>query len=246
MKQHLLNRILPMSLRARLRQTALRAIPSMRHLDMRMRLVQLAGNGFQPDVIYDIGASTGEWARMAAKIWPRAKIYGFEPNAADQPALEQTTRGLPNFTFHRCFLGSKQKTVTFQSAGVGTSVLAPHNESAATEQAPMMVLDRLIADGTLPAPDLMKLDVQGYELEVLNGAAEALKHSQAVLLEVSFLNFYSGWPLADEVIEFMKKEGFAWYDILGCLRRPMDDALGFMDLLFVKRDHPLRSSVGWE
>lgn len=246
MKQHLLNRILPMSLRRHLRQLALRTIPSMRHLDMPMRLVQLERNGFQPRVIYDIGASTGEWARMAAKIWPQARIYGFEPNAADQPALEQTRHELSNFDFRRCFLGPEQKTVRFQSAGVATSMLDPSNSATGGEEAPMLVLDQLIAEGQVPPPDFIKIDVQGYELDVLGGATEALRHCQAILLEVSFFRFFPGFPLVDEVVRFMRDAGYFWYDILGCLRRPHDDALAQMDLLFLSENHPLRGSPRWE
>jgi FkbM family methyltransferase len=246
MKQHILNRILPMSLRRRLRQAALRTIPSMRHLDMRLRLVQLARNGFQPQVIYDIGASTGEWARMVAGIWPQARIFGFEPNAADQPALEQTRRELPNFSFRRCFLGPAEKTVRFHSAGVATSVLDPSNLAAPADEAPMLTIDRLVAERQIPPPDFMKTDVQGYELSVLGGASDALAPCQAVLLEVSFFRFLPGSPLADEVIRFMRDAGFVWYDIVGCLRRPFDDALAQMDLLFVREENPLRASGRWE
>ena len=246
MKQHLLNRILPVWLRNRLRRAALRSIPSMRHLDMPMRLKKLSDNGFRPRTIFDIGASGGDWARMAAQIWPDARIFAFEPNAADQASLAKAASELPNLQFRRCFLGAGESVVSFRSGGVATSLLDPAIANQTDDEAPMLTIDGLIADGQIPAPDLMKLDVQGYELNVLSGATKALANCQAVLLEVSFLQFYPGLPMADEVIRFMREADYAWYDIAGCLRRPLDDALAQMDLLFVRKDHPLRASSQWD
>jgi uncharacterized membrane-anchored protein YjiN (DUF445 family) len=59
---------------------------------------------------------------------------------------------------------------------------------------------------------------------------------------VSYFRFDPGTPLVDEVIAFMKERGFQWYDVMGILRRPSDDALAQMDLLFVRADHPLRAA----
>jgi hypothetical protein len=87
--------------------------------------------------------------------------------------------------------------------------------------------------------------VQGYELEVLRGATETLRACEAVMSEVSLFRYTPDTPLADEVIGFLRDRGFVLYDVAGVLRRPLDDALGQMDLVFVKEDHPLRKSSAW-
>src|SRR5690242_19187214 len=94
-RPHILNRILPMGLRSMLRRAALSCIPSMRHLDMPRRLAHLKAVGFSPRVIFDVGAATGEWARLAARVWPDARIVGFEPNASNAADLERCRRELP-------------------------------------------------------------------------------------------------------------------------------------------------------
>jgi hypothetical protein len=109
----------------------------------------------------------------------------------------------------------------------------------------VLVLDELLAAGELPQPEFLKLDVQGYELEVLRGAAGALRACQAVMAEVNLFRYAPETPLADEVVAFLRGHGFVLYDIVGLLRRPLDDALGQMDLVFVKEDHPLRKSNAW-
>jgi FkbM family methyltransferase len=235
---NLLNTVLPSSVRTGLRRGAIATIPSMRHLDMQFRLAVLARNGFDPGVIYDIGAAYGEWSMMAAKLWPRAKLVAFEPNAREREALEETKRQLPQFDFRLCFLGSTRGTVRYSDSGTQTSALA----GAGNQTAEMLVLDELVASGQIPAPDFMKLDVQGFELEVLRGGERALAGAQGALLEVSFVPFLPNMPLLADVVSFMDQRGFACYDVMGIFRRRSDDALVQMDLMFLKKDHPLRRS----
>jgi hypothetical protein len=106
----------------------------------------------------------------------------------------------------------------------------------------MLVLDELIAEGKVPRPDFLKLDVQGYELEVLKGGERALSSTRAVLLEVSFIPFFERMPVALDVVNFMAARGFMWYDVLGIYRRRSDDALMQMDVMFVPKADPLRRS----
>ena len=238
MKQHLLNRILPMSLRRQLRQAALRTIPSMRHLDMRLRLAHMARLGFVPKMIVDVGAAQGHWTRMAARIWPAARIFGVDPNASNIPSLEQTKRDLPQFDYLRAFLGPEQRLVRYHDSGDQTSLYEPP-QAAASDEAPMVTLDGLLPQ--LPrAPDFLKLDVQGFELEVLKGGTRAMESCEAALLEVNFLPLFDGTPLAADVFEFMRDRGLECYDVMGIYRRPEDDALGQLDLLFLRARHALR------
>jgi FkbM family methyltransferase len=228
-----LNSILPHGLRTRLKEGAKAFIPSLRHLDMPERLRHIAGLGFQPRVIYDIGAARGEWARMVHAIWPHARIVGFEPNQRNRSDLEATKRAIPGFDYHLCFLGPERKTVEYHDNNTQTSLYDP-SASGATATAEMLVLDQLIASGDIPPPDFMKLDVQGFELEVLAGATKALAHAEAALLEVSVYHLVPAMPVVPDVLAFMRSHGFEWYDILGLLRRQTDDALLQMDFLFVK------------
>jgi FkbM family methyltransferase len=232
----LLNTALPVGVRTALRRGAIASIPSMRHLDMPFRLKTLAQNGFQPRVIFDIGAASGDWARLAAGIWPSARIHGFEPNQRERASLERTKRELPAFDFTLCFLGSEPKRVQYDDQGTSTSVL----NGAGTQTAEMRVLDELVRSGAAPRPEFLKLDVQGYELEVLRGGEEALAGARGALLEVSFTEFASGVPLVAEVVAFMAQRGFVWYDAMGIYRSLEDDALLQMDAMFLRREDPLR------
>ena len=241
-----LNRVLPMSLRQGLRRLAIMGIPTMRHLDMPVRLAHLARLGFDPRVIVDIGAASGEWARLAAKVWPRSRIIGFEPNSRERAALERTKAELPAFDYRLCFLGPTRGTVNYEDKGTQTSLYYEAENRGGAQQSAMCVLDELIESGDVPMPDLMKLDVQGYELEVLRGAERAMTGAQGILLEVSWCRFTPGLPLVADVVAFMSARGFVWYDVMGILRRPADDALWQMDVLFLRAGHSLLGSEGFD
>ena len=240
---HVLNRILPLSLRRVLREVALRFVPSMRHLDMRMRLRHMAALGFSPRTIIDVGAADGEWSRMAAAIWPHARIVAFEPRESKRPQLEGTRRDLAHFVYHICFLGAAHGEATYDDRGNQTSLYA--NDPGGRDRAEMRTLDECFDSGLLPQPDLVKLDVQGYELEVLAGGDRALRGVQAVLAETSFYKFHPSMPVADDVIAHMKARGLVIYDVMGLLRLGEDDALGQMDIMFIRSDHPLRRQRTW-
>lgn len=217
------------------------------HLDMQTRLHHMSDLGFRPKQIIDIGAAKGNWAEMVATIWPQAQILGVEPNESMRDQLEATSRALPNFKYTLAFAGETESEVQYVDHGTSTS-LTEKTEGLSADQlctAKVRPLDDILAEQGFGEPDFMKLDVQGYELSVLRGAPDSLKRGQAVLIEVNFFKYQPETPLAIDVINFMHEHGYTWYEIMGALRRPRDGALGQMDLMFVKDDHPLRSSNRW-
>lgn len=76
------------------------------------------------------------------------------------------------------------------------------------EKVPVVPLDHYVEAEKLPAPDLIKLDVQGYELAILEGGLRCLQAARFVISEVSFIPFYQGQPLFADVVAFMDQQGF--------------------------------------
>jgi hypothetical protein len=91
------------------------------------------------------------------------------------------------------------------------------------------------------APLLLKLDVQGFELEVLAGAQSTLDRTEVVVSEVSLLPYNKGAPLMHEVIAYLAEREFLPYDICGGLRRTSDMALFQTDMIFARRGSELRA-----
>lgn len=215
------------------------------HTFYRLKAIQMLG--FTPMTICDIGASNGRWSRKCIAFFPRASFFGVDPLEENNSSLERLKHEHNNFDYWLGCLGSKRCTAKLNVDGSGSSILAGHtaNPYGVQRQIAVETLDNLIEQGKCPQPELIKLDVQGYELEVMKGAVKALSKTQAVIVETSFISFQTGMPIVHEVVAFMVSIGFVLYDILSLKLRPLDGAAGQSDLLFIKHDHPLRSSNKW-
>lgn len=205
---------------------------------MHLGLQEIAKRGFQPKTILDIGAFEGKWTALVAEIWPQAHFIMVEPNIAKKDLLENQVRGV-DAEIHFCLLGAEDgKTVPFAFMEAGSSVLEERSDvPRKIVELPLTRLDTLL--DCRSDIDLMKVDAQGYELEILKGASNALKGTKAVILEVALIEINRGAPLMHEVIRFMHEIGFISYEVLEFHRRPLDRALNQIDIFFVREDSPL-------
>jgi hypothetical protein len=112
----------------------------------------------------------------------------------------------------------------------------------------MRTVDSIVQEhfGGNSSPDLLKLDVQGYELEVLKGAEKSLPKIQVILAEVNLLDIHQNVPLLAQTIAWLNERDWVAYDICGLTRRPLDQALWQADFIFVPRNSPLRSDKRWK
>ncbi len=211
-------------------------------------LERLAGIGFSPAHIVDVGAYRGDFARECLRLWPEARISCVEPLASRAADLDALVRSHPRVRVHRCLVGAEVRAnVALHEAETASSVLTEWqpNQFPAHEY-PMETIDHLLAaDASATAPDFLKIDVQGYELEVLKGAERTLPSLRAVLTEVNLLDVHQDVPLLDELIAWMSARGWIVYDVAGLTRRPLDQALWQVDLVFVPRTSPWRSDKRW-
>ena len=102
-------------------------------------------------------------------------------------------------------------------------------------------IDDVCKEKDLKGPYLIKIDVQGAELDVLEGATDIINNTEVIILEVSFFELYEGGPQFYDVIDYMHKKGFVVYDIFGGQYRQFDGALIQLDVAFVKEKGPFRS-----
>jgi FkbM family methyltransferase len=210
-------------------------------------LLRIRRAGFDPHAIIDIGAYEGEFTVMCKSVFPRAQVLMIEPLPSKQQLLRGVAVSLRGVDVRQALLGSRtQSGVGFHEAETASSVLSNaegYTPPAATMS--MTTLDALVVGTPFEKSDFLKLDVQGYELQVLQGGARVLATAQAVLLETNLLEIYEGAPLIDEVVFFMKHCGLQMYDVGTVYRRPYDDALWQMDVLFVRSESQLLASRRW-
>jgi FkbM family methyltransferase len=205
---------------------------------MKFGLTAIAMRGFAPMTIIDVGAFEGRWSRIAKQTWPASHLVMIEPNASKQQGLVDVAKALDANLFCDLLGAENGRTVIFNVMGSGSSVMSERSGlSRTTEARRLRTLDSLLED--VRPPGLLKIDAQGYELEILRGASRVLPAFEAVLLEIAVIEINEGAPLLHEVIAFMKSLGFVTYDILEIHRRPLDGALNQVDIIFVREQSDL-------
>jgi FkbM family methyltransferase len=214
--------------------------------DMCASLQRLSSNGFKPQHVFDVGAYQGDFTRVCLDVWPETRVSAFEVLDKQVRQLHRLkAAGVPVEVF-ACLLGAENRVgVTFHELETASSVLREHvHQLAATRQYPMRTVDAIVQQHG-NAPDLLKLDVQGYELEVLKGSERTLDQVTVILAELNLLDIHIGVPLLSDLILWLDQRGWVAYDICGLTRRPLDSALWQADFIFVRRSSPLRLDKRW-
>ncbi len=106
----------------------------------------------------------------------------------------------------------------------------------------MVRVDDIASERGLAGPFVVKVDVEGGELDVLSGALEVLRTTELVLLEVSLFELIPGAPQFHDVVSWMHDHGFVAADFFDAHNRPLDGALARMDVAFVQADGRFRQS----
>jgi FkbM family methyltransferase len=208
--------------------------------NMEMGLSALARRGIQPANIIDVGAFEGDWSRMARSIWPASKVIMFEPNAAKSDQVFRASRAIDATLFQDLLGANDGAEVTFNIMESGSSIMNERSPLPRVQETrKLRRLDTVIPH--LEGSSFLKIDAQGYELEILRGAETILPNIDVILLEVSVIEINEGAPLVSDVTTFMKEIGFVTCEILEIHRRPLDQALNQIDMIFVREDSKLFS-----
>jgi len=195
----------------------------------------------------DGGAADGAWSKMFRSVFPDAKILCVEPREDAYLSLAKWASQEKGISVAQVLLGPDSKEVEFNDSGAQSSVLnfAGGREFGKRSISRMTSLDALVAEKSFQAPDLIKLDLQGYELSALEGATKCVKACKYIQIEVSLFQFQDNQPIFVDIVDYMEGIGFRLYDILALWQRPLDGALGQGDFLFVAKNSPLIKSNEW-
>ncbi len=195
--------------------------------------------GLAPGTVIDVGAAYGSFALQCRRVFPDARFICIEPLQEYEPLLEKVTKSIPNaeYILAAAASGPKEVTINVHPDLLGSSLYLEAEDSnvnGVPRTVPAIVLDGLTKDERIKAPFLIKIDVQGAELDVLLGVEAILGSTEYIILEVSFFEFFKGGPQFWDVVNFMKSKGFVAYDIWGLQYRPLDNGLSQVDIAFVK------------
>lgn len=206
---------------------------------LHQRLKVLQEKGFNPTVIYDLGAFVGGWSSDMKQIFPDANMFAFEANSVHQKSLANIV-GENNVAI--CVLGAENKSVTFYNRNdTGDSYLQENtsyfidnpNVQISTRQ--MDRIDDIVQQRNYPLPDFVKLDLQGAELEAIKGGFSTLINAEIMILEVKILEYNLGAPTFLQTIQFMADLGYIPFDITE-LHYLHTGELNECDIMFCKKD----------
>jgi|ERR1051325_1419241 FkbM family methyltransferase len=207
--------------------------------DLLSTLEDVKARGLKCRVVLDIGASDGSWSRYAKTVFKDAKYVLMEPRPICHPALDRFAREFPDTMIIKAGAASKAGTLTLTDWDTASTFLGVEDATAEKHSLPTVTVNSLFPDSELP--DLVKLDVEGFELEVLEGASRLFRMTELFIIEVALDPFSSPRPTAPDVINFMRERDYHLYDIAGFIRRPYDGALALLDLCFARGGGLLRA-----
>jgi FkbM family methyltransferase len=202
---------------------------------------KLADLGFNPEVIFDVGASNGAWSTTMVEVFPHARYELFEPLAGRFPeydrVLDWALRTHEGFRLHKTALGAERTEAAFwaESAGVGSSLLVSNVPAEQQIRVPVQRLDDFLADGRCRQPQLIKMDVQGGEAQVIAGGPKTIAAADVLLIETWLRRGYGrSTPLLHEIMDLVKPLGFVLVELGDFYRQP-DQELISIDAFFAHR-----------
>lgn len=170
------------------------------------------------ETVLDAGANKGQFALAVRASQPGASIIAFEP-LSEPAAIFESVLPAGQAKLFRVALGATEEAATIHVSRrmdsssllpIGNAQVAafPGTEAVGTESISVVPLDKLASSLELRRPVLLKIDVQGFELEVLKGGRETLARIDDIYVELSYRALYDGQPLAHDVIDWLRQYGF--------------------------------------
>lgn len=198
------------------------------------------------NVVLDVGANIGQYASEMRQYGYRGRIISFEPMADEFKRLVDATKDDPQRECFQLALGNSDGPQLFNVAGNSySSSLLPmcsaHREAApqsaykATQEVSVARLDTIAQKILAPSDRIwLKLDVQGYELEVLHGATQTLSQVQVVECELSLVPLYEGQALFSQMVEYFESHGFTLVSLESGFSDPRTCRLLQLESIFVR------------
>ena len=165
--------------------------------------------------IFDVGANVGQSLTTFRRQWPESMIHAFEPGRSSFAALERMADGLRGVVLNQCALAGSAGSRSFlensqsdMSSFLETSVEG-WGETVASYEVPTTTVDQYLAEHSIDRIHLLKIDTQGFDVPVLEGAAASFRDHRVlfVFLELIFADLYRGQSRVDDVFRFLLDYG---------------------------------------
>lgn len=209
-------------------------------------LVDYLLSKYNVKTIIDVGANKGQFARkLFKKNNYSGKIISFEPVSSSYNILLKNSQNNPNWTVIQSAVGDSKGTlpINISKNSVSSSLRKVYSHTIEVEAGTAVVNTEMVAINTLDnllatqkwQDDLwLKIDVQGFEREVLQGANETLKRAKVVQIELAVTPSYEQSPYLEEIIAKLRSSGFVLYSIMSGFRNYNTGQMYEMEGFFVR------------
>jgi FkbM family methyltransferase len=231
---------------------ALRRVLHRRHLDLvsdpyPARIAATLAH-FGVTTVLDVGANIGQYATALRSSGYRGAIVSCEPLSDAFAHLQRRAAHDPRWEPLNTAVGATPGTaeINVSANSYSSSLLAmtaahttaaPGSETVSTETVPVITVAELAADrGLDPAQTLLKIDTQGFEAPVLDGAGPLLGQLAAISLELSFVPLYEGQQLFDDLVARLRGAGYLLYALEAGFGDRRTGRMLQCDGLFVRAD----------
>jgi len=196
--------------------------------------------------IIDIGANQGQFSEKMRILFPQSKIISFEPLNEAYQILKKNFLNDQNYEIYNIALGSTKGVAEIEKNeySPSSSLLEMNNVhknnfnfaiNTEKEKINIDLLDNIIKPSAIIRPALMKIDVQGFEDKVINGATNILRNIDIIICEMSYLELYKNQILFDKLYETFISMGFSYHGNLEQLHSPIDNEILQGDAIFIKK-----------
>lgn len=199
--------------------------------------------GTDPAIIFDVGANIGQTTKFFLERFENSEYFIFEPIHSTFNALTSNFKNAPNLHFYNYALGAKneEKTIYLKDDPLTNSLLNTPIAGSPSQNVEVKTVDGFLENNSLKNIDLLKIDVEGYEMEVLKGAVSALKANKIklVLLENNFEKTKSTTQTSfNEALSFMRENSFELIGIYDQTIRYVNGkmALKFANVLYINQE----------
>lgn len=198
---------------------------------------KLKRHGYCPESVIDVGAYHGEWTRKIKAIFPSSKVLMVDA-LAKESYLAKVTKELQECAFCIQLLGAETGVEkTFYECETGSSYYEENtNAKKIATTRVTKSLDDVLAEEhfSLGHSSLLKIDAQGSELDILEGAKNALPVIDFIYLEVPIVQYNLHAPDFEGYVHYLSKIGYSVFDV--ATHHLHQDLLLQVDILFARRD----------
>lgn len=194
---------------------------------------------FEPKSILDIGANVGQFYNEIKNIFPNSYYYLIEGSESCEVVLETF-----DVDYSICLLSDTEKEVDFyirknEPRCTGNSIYRENtsfydDDQIIVEKKQTKTLSNLLNNQTF---DLIKIDVQGSEIDIINGGLDIIKEAKGILMEVSLMEYNQNSPTKEFVYEYMDNLGFKPVELIGNINHPLTYELIQQDILFLNKKY---------